>query len=209
LASTACAHHHATVREEAETPVVVVPAAPPFTGYARGSDDPTMDRPAMSVGLDRVDLDRLLRQNLASLAASPAMQAWQGDAARGSGDRIAVLSFDNESGLPVDESLEALLSETETWLVTNHAGAVVAHDRQPQMIQEVRRQQSDAFDPSQVAVYGRQLGAQYFVTGKVQAVAESAEGADRVQYTLTMQVIDVQTSGVLWQHTSHVTKLHA
>ena len=50
------------------------------------------------------------------------------------------------------------------------------------------------------------MGAQYYLTGKVQAVDERADGERRVQYTLTLQLIEVETSIIHFQNTSARTK---
>jgi len=54
--------------------------------------------------------------------------------------------------------------------------------------------------------YGRQLGVKYYVTGKAQSAEERTEDERRVQYWLFMQVIDVETSAIKWQHKAYVTK---
>ena len=53
--------------------------------------------------------------------------------------------------------------------------------------------QSDAFDQSTVSRWGHQVGARYFVTGKVFANDERQNDERRVQYTLCMQVLDAET----------------
>ena len=63
------------------------------------------------------------------------------------------------------------------------------------------------FNPAHIAQYGKQLGAKYFVTGKVAASDERTEDARRVQYFFFMQVIDVETSAIRWQHKAYVTKM--
>ena len=57
-----------------------------------------------------------------------------------------------------------------------------------------------------IAEYNKQLGAKYYVTGKVYASDQRAEDERRVQYFMFMQVIDVATSAVLWQNKTNVTK---
>src|SRR5690606_39506405 len=44
---------------------------------------------------------------------------------------------------------------------------VVSVERQSQLMQEIRTQQTDSFNPAQVAEWGQQIGARYFITGKV------------------------------------------
>ena len=56
------------------------------------------------------------------------------------------------------------------------------------------------------AQIGKQIGAQYFLTGKLQAVDERINKERRVQYTLFMQVIETETSLVKYQTKSERTK---
>ena len=83
---------------------------------------------------------------------------------------------------------------------------MVSLERQPQIVEEVRRQYSDAFDPSAVARWGKQIGAKYFVTGKVFSSDERQDEERRVQYFLFLQVLDAETGAILFQHKSGLTK---
>ena len=67
-------------------------------------------------------------------------------------------------------------------------------------MREVRYQQSGDIDPASAARVGRQLGAKYYFTGKVGAVDERLKKQRRVQYSLFMQVIEVDTSLVRFQN---------
>jgi PBP1b-binding outer membrane lipoprotein LpoB len=73
-------------------------------------------------------------------------------------------------------------------------------------VEEIRRQYSGAFDPSQHAKWGKQIGARYIVTGKVYDAAERHEDERRVQYFMFLQVLDVETGEILFQNKTSVTK---
>ena len=47
---------------------------------------------------------------------------------------------------------------------------------------------------------GRQLGAAYFVTGRITSVDEKLSDIRRLQYSLFLQVLEVETGLVRWQH---------
>ena len=83
---------------------------------------------------------------------------------------------------------------------------MVSHENQPDLIAEVKRQQSEAYDPARLAEFGRQLGAQYFVTGKVYDVAEQVKAEKRVQYFMFVQVIEVATGAIKFQNESALSK---
>ena len=74
------------------------------------------------------------------------------------------------------------------------------------MIREVEGQQNPVFNPAKAATYGKQLGAKYFITGKVSAADERNDDMRRVQYFLFLQVIEVETSAIKWQRKTYITK---
>lgn len=172
--------------------------------YVRGSNDPSIDNAAMSTGLDKEDIQRMLSENLNNLRNAPIMGAWRD--AHGK-ETIAIFPFQNATSEHIDSQLSAALSETETWLVESGTVTVISRERQREMIAEVEGQQNAVFNPANVAKYGRQMGAKYFITGKVQAADERTDDARRVQYFLFMQVVEIETSVVRWQHKAYVTKM--
>lgn len=168
----------------------------------RGSDVAGLDDAAMSTGLDRRDLQQMLKTNLDSLQASAAVRRWESE------DRptVAILPIRNETSEHVEGALDALISDIETELVNAGHVRVISVADQPDLIEQVRSQQTDAYDPTKVAGWGQQVGAKYFVTGKVYTVDERQSGERRVQYFLFMRVLDAATSDLLWQNKANVTK---
>ena len=168
----------------------------------RGDEVAGLDDQAMSTGLDRRDLQKLLKENLDTLQNAAVVKRWEKE------DRpaVAVLPLRNETSEHIDSALQALNSDIETALVNAGHVRVVSLEQQPALMQEVKQQQSDAYNPQQVARWGKQIGAQYLVTGKVFTTDERFEDERRVQYSLFMQVLDVETGEVLFQNKSTVTK---
>jgi penicillin-binding protein activator len=168
----------------------------------RGSEVAGLDDAAMGTGLDRTDLKGMLDTNLASLQSSGAVKRWEGE------DRppVAVLTIKNETSEHIDGALNALISDIETSLINAGHVRVISAQDQPEMMEKVRSQQTDAFDQSQIASWGQQVGARYFVTGKVYTVDERADGERRVQYFLFMRVLEAATGDILWQNKTSVTK---
>ncbi|MEO8874491.1 MAG: penicillin-binding protein activator LpoB, partial [Polyangiaceae bacterium] len=99
------------------------------------------------------------------------------------------------------------LSEAETWLVEANTVTVISREKQNAMIAEVEGQRNAAFNPAHAATYGQQLGAKYFITGKVFTTDERTDDKRRVQYSFFMQIIEVSTSAIRWQHKAYVTKM--
>lgn len=170
--------------------------------YVRGSNDPSIDNPAMSTGLDKDDIQRMLSENLNNLRNAKIMDEWRTT----KGVTVAIFPFQNETSQHIDSQLAAALNEAETWLVEAGTVTVIARDRQKQMIAEVEGAGAPIFNPAHVVQYGKQLGVKYFITGKVQSADERTDDMRRVQYFLFMQVIEVETSAIRWQHKAYITK---
>ena len=96
--------------------------------------------------------------------------------------------------------MDILLSSIETSLVNSGRLTVVSRERREQMVAELGMHKDAVFDPATAGVLGRQLGATYYVTGKLGAVTERLKKIRRNQYNLFIQVLDVETSTVKFQH---------
>jgi uncharacterized protein (TIGR02722 family) len=168
----------------------------------RGSDVAGLDDEAMGTGLDRRDLQLMLHENMESLQNSALVKRWESE----NRPAVAVLQMRNDTSEHIDSVLNALITEVETTLVNAGHVRVISRDSQPEMIAEVEKQQSDAFDASTVSRLGNQVGVRYFVTGRVYNADERQSGERRVQYFLFMRVLDVESGDILWQNSAAVTK---
>ncbi len=170
----------------------------------RGSDTPGLDHSALSTSLDRRDLSQMMRENMEKMKSSRVYQVW------GSEDRpaVSVLPIQNETSEHIDSALGALISDIETELVNTAPVRVISMDSQKNLMEEIQRQQHSqgAFDTSQVASWGKQLGARYVISGRVYTTDERAPNARRVQYYLFIRVVSVETGEVLFQNQAAVTK---
>jgi penicillin-binding protein activator len=174
--------------------------------YVRGSDDPSIDRAAMSTSLDKDDIERSLQTLLNQMRDASVMTEWRVKAGQGDRQTVAVSPFINETTEHIDPQLDTMLSDTEGWLVNAQIARVVSQERQAEMIRQVEGAQHPVFDPRHIPQYGKQLGVKFFITGKVGASDERADDARRVQYFIFMQVIDAETSEIRWQQKAYVTK---
>jgi hypothetical protein len=168
----------------------------------RGEEVAGLDEEAMGTGLDRRDLQKMLHDNMNALQTSAVVQRWQGE----NRPSVAVLPIRNDTSEHVESSLDSLISDVETVLINGGHVRVVSHENQGALVDEVKAQQSDAFDQTTVSRWGHQVGARYFVTGKLFANDERQNDERRVQYTLFMQVIEAETGDILFQNKASVTK---
>lgn len=172
----------------------------------RGSDEPGIDRPAMSTSLDKDDIQRTLYTLLNRLRVAPVMSEWRVEAGQGNKQTVAIAPFMNETSEHIDPQLDSALGETETWLVNSGVVRVISQERQAEMIRQVEGTQHPIFDARHIPQYGKQMGVRFYVTGKVGASDERTEEARRVQYFIFMQVIEVETAEIRWQEKAYITK---
>lgn len=190
---------------------LVVLALAPTSGcvqkeVVRGSDEPGIDRPAMSTSLDKDDIQRTLYTLLNRLRVAPVMSEWRAKAGQGDKQTVAIAPFINETSEHIEPQLDSALGETETWLVNGGVVRVISQERQAEMIRQVEGGQHPIFDVRHIPQYGRQMGVKFYVTGKVGASDERTEEARRVQYFIFMQVIEVETAEIRWQEKAYITK---
>jgi uncharacterized protein (TIGR02722 family) len=194
-----------------KTALAILPLAATLTAagcgsdkeYVRGSRDPSIDNPAMSTSLDKEDIKRALKELLDKMRVSKVMEQWRLD--RGQ-DTVAVWRFQNSTSEHIDSMLDAMLEETERWLLNSSVVRIVDHSRQLAMIQQVEGSQHPVFDRAHVPAYGKQLGVKYVITGDVRGADERTEDSRRVQYMLYMKVIEVETDELKWDEKAEITK---
>lgn len=169
-----------------------------------GTSKPDLDRPAMSVTLDRDDITYLVADYLERLEASA---FWQ-QTVKGAPAPpvVAIWPIQNATTQHLDDQMLTLLSAIETSLVNTGAVRVVARSRQEELANEIGIQKGAIFDPASAQRLGRQLGAKYFFTGKITSVDERLAKLRRVQYTLFLQVIEIENGLILFQNEVARTK---
>ncbi len=163
-----------------------------------GTGNAKLDQPAMSVGLDREDLEYLASTNVEAFKRSP---IWKETIEQATvPPLVSMWPIQNATTQHIDDQVAALLSTIETYLVNSRQVGVVNRERQMELVKELQLRQSDIFDPVTAGKLGRQLGARYFVTGKITCVDERLKNTHRVQYSLILQVIEVETGLTRFQN---------
>lgn len=168
----------------------------------RGDDEPGLDQAAMSTSLDRRDLQKALRENMDFMQNSAVVQRWRSE------DRpaVAVLPLRNETSEHIDSALSALITDVETQLINWGAVRVISMENQQALMNQIRQQMSEGFDQAKAAQWGQQIGAKYWVDGKVFSTDERVGDQRRVQYYLFLRVIAVETGEILFQNQVAITK---
>ncbi len=183
---------------------ILLSCAPRAMRGGEGTANPNMDVQAMSVELDREDINFLVSEFLSGLEAS---RFWRQTVEAGNRPLVAIWPISNQSSIHIDDQMTTLLSSIETALVNTGDVRVVDRSRQQNLIAEIGMQQGAAFDRASAQRLGKQLGIQYFFTGRITSVDERLSRTRRVQYSLFLQVIEIETGLVEFQ--SEVTRSKA
>ncbi len=169
-----------------------------------GTANPNLDAPAMSTTLDKTDIDYLVNETLNPMLSS---RFWAGEVrATATPPLLAIWPIQNNTSYHLDDQMLSLLSSIETTLVNSGDVRVVNRQRQSELAREVGLQQGNNFDVITARSVGRQMGAQYFITGKITSVEEKIQSTRRVQYMLFIQVLEIETGLIKFQNESARSK---
>ncbi len=177
-----------------------VSCGPKATRGGPGTTNTKLDEKALSTKLDRLDIQYLVDENLNALFNSV---FWKREIDPPTGAKLPIVTIfpiENNTAEHLDDEMGILLSSIETSLVNSGLVNVVSRERQNQMLLELGMQRGSHMDPSTAGRLGKQLGAKYYFTGKLGAVAERMAKMRRMQYNLFIQVLDIETSMVKFQN---------
>ena len=126
----------------------------------------------------------------------------------GNGPQVGVLALQSASdpNLTTPYPFDVLGAQTQGmigyWLLQSMQNALPRR----QVAAIINQTLVEAHDPAFANQISRQLGAKFYITGKVGSVDEFFNKERRVQYTLFIQVIEVETSLVRFQYKSERSK---
>lgn len=184
--------------------VAVAGCSPQAMRGGPGTENPDLDRAAMSTTLDRDDITYMVADYLERLEAS---RFWQQEIIGSARQPVAAIwPIQNATSQHLDDQMLTLLSSIETALVNTGQVSVVDRSRQAELAREIGIQQGAVYDPASAQRLGRQLGAKYFFTGKITSVDEKLSNLRRVQYSLFLQVLEIETGLIKFQNEVTRTK---
>ena len=172
--------------------------APQVVRGGPGTGNDSLDAAALSVTLDREDITYMVADYLERLEPSAFWQKTVKGAPKP--PRVAIWPIQNSTSQHLDEQMLTLLSSIETALVNTGDVRVVDRASQESLAREIGIQQGTIYDPASARRMGRQLGAEYFVTGKITSIDEKLKGQQRVQYSLFLQVVEIETGVLRFQN---------
>ena len=172
--------------------------APQAVRGGPGTSNPDLDAPALSVTLDREDITYMVADYLERLEAAAFWQKTIKGASKP--PIVAIWPIQNSTTMHLDEQMLTLLSSIETALVNTGEVRVVDRASQASLAREIGIQQGAIYDAASARRLGRMLGAEYFFTGKITSIDEKLKRQRRVQYSLFLQVVEIETGLLHFQN---------
>src|SRR5690606_16082550 len=112
---------------------------------------PDLDEGAMGTGLDRKDLEYLMKENMEGLMSSPLWGEWK---STGKQPVVAIWPIKNDTTEHLDDQMLTLLSDMETELINSGVVAVVSRERQAELIGEAQLQNTADLTPPRPPNWG-------------------------------------------------------
>ncbi len=104
-------------------------------------------------------------------------------------------------------SVDVFMSEIERSLLNSGRFQIAAGGRERDEVRGERRDQSIFASPETAAEFGREVGADYVMTGTVNSI-EDQEGDTRVIfYQVNIELIDVETALKVWMGSAEIKKV--
>lgn len=168
----------------------------------RGTEDPSIDRRAISTGVDMADWRHAVAMQVQAMEKSPFFAS----ARTGDKKTVVVSDFPNASASHIDTGFLREMMEEE--LMNMGYFRLLEDKKRGELLKTltIQNQMTELFDASTVAEKGRQLGVQYFVQGQVLGSKERGHDVIRSQYLIVVEVVDVSTAEKVFKKTVPVSK---
>lgn len=167
-------------------------------------DDPGALRP-LSTGFSFSDLSQVADAMVSSMLTSPATQQITSEGQR---PILIVDRVRNDSDQHIDT--ESITDSIRTELIQSGVFRFTDKVSRDWQREEINWQNQSGMVASSAAVQkGRQLGAQYMVTGRIVSYSERTHEVERKSYKFTLNLINLDTGIIEWAGEKPITKMEA
>jgi len=118
--------------------------------------------------------------------------------------KLVFLKIDNSTSQHIDT--EGLADKIKVALVKLGKFQVLSRDALKEQAQELALVENQRIDTEGAVRLGKVLGADYFLTGDLMSIEKQSASKGLAYYKLTMELIDVQTSAILWMEEKEIKK---
>lgn len=172
--------------------------------YKVNYDDPGALRP-LSTSFTLSDLNQVADAMVGSMLTSPGMQGITKDGQR---PILIVDRVRNDTDQHIDT--ESITDTIRTELIQSGVFRFTDKVSREWQRDEINWQNNSGMVASDKAIQkGRQLGAQYMVTGRIVSYSERTHEVERKSYKFTLNLINLDTGIIEWAGEKPITKMEA
>ena len=104
-------------------------------------------------------------------------------------------------------NVDVFMSEIERSLLNSGAFRIAAGGRERDEVRGERRDQTIFASPETAAQFGREIGADYVMTGTVNSIEDQEGDTRAVFYQVNIELIDVETALKVWMGSTEIKKI--
>jgi len=150
-----------------------------------------LDRQAMALTMEQSDIEQMVGDFMARLEPS---SFWQ-QTVRSDPKKavVAVWPLQDATGEHLDVQTRVMLAWIEGKLARTNSVEIADRSRQGEIATKLGVKPDTDLDTAVAQKLGRELGARYFISGKLTSSNERTSDLHRVKYSLFLQLLDVDT----------------
>ncbi len=104
-------------------------------------------------------------------------------------------------------NVDVFMSEIERSLLNSGRFQIAAGGRERDEVRGERRDQTIFASPATAAEFGREVGADYVMTGTVNSIEDQEDGTRAIFYQVNLELIDVETALKVWMGSTEIKKV--
>lgn len=104
-------------------------------------------------------------------------------------------------------NVDVFMSEIERALLNSGEFQIAAGGRERDEVRQERGDQSIFASPETAAEFGREIGADYVLTGTVNSIEDQEDDTRAIFYQVNLEMIDVETALKVWMGSTEIKKV--
>lgn len=104
-------------------------------------------------------------------------------------------------------NVDVFMSEIERALLNSGRFQIAAGGRERDEVRGERRDQTIFASPATAAEFGREVGADYVMTGTVNSIEDQESDTRAIFYQVNLELIDVETALKVWMGSTEIKKI--
>ncbi len=104
-------------------------------------------------------------------------------------------------------NVDVFMSEIERSLLNSGEFQIAAGGRERDEVRGERRDQTIFASPETAAEFGREVGADYVMTGTVNSIEDQEDDTRAIFYQVNLELIDVETALKVWMGSTEIKKI--